>query len=164
MPRLWPGMGILDPGRIDQAGLSKVAPVDGHYVSGCLWTGDRRDPADLPRTGQRRWQQPVWQPGGLCLEPFGFFQSLDDLDLDTTVDLEAFARRTHDLRDNADAYDSPQQHWVAALQGRVELLPTAELALNTMLISEAIYLSDRLGREVSTEELVQSSVSTAISL
>jgi predicted dehydrogenase len=102
--------------------------------------------------------------GGICLEPFGFFQSLGDLDLDTVVDLEAFSRRTHDLRPNAAAYDSPQQHWAAALQGRVELLPTAELALNTMLISEGIYLSERLGREVTAEEVAQTSTSTAIPL
>ena len=29
----------------------------------------------------------------------------------------------------ADECGSPQAHWVAALQGRVALLPTAELAL-----------------------------------
>ena len=37
----------------------------------------------------------------------------------------------------------------AAVDGRVELLPTAEIALNCMLISEGIYLSNQLGREVS---------------
>ena len=102
--------------------------------------------------------------GGICLEPFGFFKSSGDLDLNTTIDLEAFARRTHDLSENADAFDSAQQHWVAALQGRVELLPTAELALNTMLISEAIYLSDRPGWEVTAEQVVQTSKSTAFTL
>jgi len=102
--------------------------------------------------------------GGICLEPFGFFQSSGDLDMDTTVNLDRFAGRTHDLRPNAEAYDSPQQHWVAVLQGRVDLLPTAELALNTMLISEAIYLSDRLGREVSADEVIKASASTAISI
>jgi predicted dehydrogenase len=61
-----------------------------------------------------------------------------------------------------DEYDSAQHHWVAALQGRVDLLPTAELALNTMLISEGIYLSEQLGREVSAEEVRESSVSTAV--
>jgi predicted dehydrogenase len=106
----------------------------------------------------------VGQRAGLCLDPFGLFQSVGDLDLDTSANLETFSQRTHDLRPNADAYDSPQQHWVAALQGRVELLPTAELALNTMLISEAIYMSDRLGREVSAEEVIQASESTTISI
>ena len=106
----------------------------------------------------------VGDKGGIRLEPFGFFQSLGDLNLDTTIDLESFARRTHDLRAKTDLGDSPQMHWTAALLGHVELMPTAELALNTMLISEAIYLSDRLGREVTAEEVVQSSVSTAVSL
>ena len=56
-------------------------------------------------------------------------------------------------------YDSSEHHWIAALQGRVELLPSAELALNTMLISEGIYLSERLGREVTADEVRESSVS-----
>ncbi len=106
----------------------------------------------------------VGSKGGLQLEPFGFFQSLGDMDLDTTVDLKTYAWRTQVLRAETDLGGSPQQHWVRALQGRVELLPTAELALNTMLISEAIYLSDRLGREVTAEEVVQASVSTAVAL
>jgi predicted dehydrogenase len=97
----------------------------------------------------------VGDKGGIRLEPFGFFKSMGDLDLDTSADLEAFARRTHDLRARTDIGDSPQQHWVRALQGLTELLPTAELALNTMLISEALTLSDRLGREVTAEEVVQ---------
>ena len=63
-----------------------------------------------------------------------------------------------------DVYDSPQHHWVAALQGRVDLIPMDEIALNTMLISEGIYLSDRLGREVTAEEVREMSVSTAITL
>jgi len=46
----------------------------------------------------------------------------------------------------------------------VELLPTAELALKTMLIQEGIYLSDRLGREVTAEKTESASVSTSSSL
>ena len=106
----------------------------------------------------------VGSQGGIRLEPFGFFQSKGDLDLNMSADLGGFDWRLHSLRANADAYDSPQQHWVAALQGRVELLPTAELALNTMLVSEGIYLSDRLGREVTADEVMASSQSTAVKL
>jgi hypothetical protein len=40
---------------------------------------------------------------------------------------------------------------VAALQRHIELLPSAGLALNIMLISEGIYLSDQLGREVTVD-------------
>jgi len=100
--------------------------------------------------------------GGIRLEPFGYYFSQGDLDMNAAVDMSGFNWRLHSLRSNADAYDSPQQHWVAALQGRVDLLPTAELALNTMMISEGIYLSDRLGREVSAEEVRAMSVSSAV--
>jgi predicted dehydrogenase len=102
--------------------------------------------------------------GGIRLEPFGFYRSLGDLDLDTTTNLDAFAYRLHTVRDNGHAYDGPQEHWIAALQGQIPLLPTAELALNTMLISEGIYLSSQMGREVTAEEVAAQSVSTAVSV
>jgi predicted dehydrogenase len=102
--------------------------------------------------------------GGLRLEPFGLFQSVGDLDLNTTADLDDFERRMFDLRATACAYDSPQAHWVAVLHGKVPLLPTAELALNTMLISEGIYLSERLGREVTAEEVLENSKSLVLPL
>jgi predicted dehydrogenase len=106
----------------------------------------------------------IGSKGGVRLEPFGFFQSVGDLDLSATTNLEAFMFRVHNVRGVGDEYDSAQHHWIAALQGRVELLPTAELALNTMLISEGIYLSERLGREVAADEIRESSVSTAVKL
>jgi predicted dehydrogenase len=98
---------------------------------------------------------------GIRLDPFGYFNSVGDLDFNTSVDTNEFSKRLHFLRENADAYDSAQQHWAAVLQGRVPLLPTAELALNTMLIQEGIFLSDSLGREVSADEVEAMSVSTA---
>jgi predicted dehydrogenase len=100
--------------------------------------------------------------GGIRLNPFGMYHSLGDLDLDIKADLQAFEYRLHNVRENGDAYDGPQQHWIAALQGRVPLLPTAEIALNTMLISEGIYLSDHSGREVTAAEVRELSVSTAM--
>ena len=102
--------------------------------------------------------------GGIRLHPFGFFRSVGDLDLDSTTILDRFDYRIHTVRENGDAYDSGQEHWIAALQGRVELLPTAQLALNTMLISEGIYLSDKLAREVTADEVRELSVSTAVSV
>ncbi len=104
----------------------------------------------------------VGAKGGIQLEPFGFYHNIGDLEVNSSVNLKAFDWRLHTLRENADAYDHPQRHWIAALQGRVELLPIAEIALNTMLISEGIYLSDQLGREVTAEEIKASSQSTSI--
>lgn len=102
--------------------------------------------------------------GGLRLDPFGYFRSVGDLDLDSKADMGSFNWRSHNVGMDGDAYDSPQRHWVAALQGRVPLLPTAEIALNTMLISEGIYLSSERGEEVTAEEVRAASVSTAIKL
>lgn len=100
--------------------------------------------------------------GGVRLEPFGYFFSREDLDFNASVDLGNFNWRLHSLRENPDAYDSPERHWIAVLQGRVPLLPSAKIGLNAMLISEGIYLSDCLNREVTYDEIRQNSISSAI--
>ncbi|MBW7883366.1 MAG: Gfo/Idh/MocA family oxidoreductase [Caldilineaceae bacterium] len=99
--------------------------------------------------------------GGLRLDPFGYFRSIGDLDLNSTANLDAFNWRLHNVREDGDAYDGPQEHWIAALQGRVPLIPSAACALNTMLISEGIYLSEKLGREVTAGEVLELSQSSA---
>jgi predicted dehydrogenase len=100
--------------------------------------------------------------GGIRLEPFGIFKSLGDLDINSSVDLETFDFRKNAVGNFGDAYNGPQQHFIAAVQERIPLIPTAEIALNTMHISEGIYLSEKLRREVTAEEVVASSVSNAI--
>ncbi|MCB0113206.1 MAG: Gfo/Idh/MocA family oxidoreductase [Caldilineaceae bacterium] len=104
----------------------------------------------------------VGSKGGVRLDPFGFFQTLSDLDLNATGELDRFIYRRHNVHEEGDIYDGPQQHWIAALQGRVDLIPTAEIALNCMLISEGIFLSTQLEREVSIEEVREMSKSTAV--
>jgi predicted dehydrogenase len=100
--------------------------------------------------------------GGIRLNPLGFFHTLGDMQADTRINLDAAAYRWKNVHEVGDVYDGPQPQWIAALQGRVPLLPTAEIALNTMLISEGIFLSERLGREVSAEEIRAGSPSTAV--
>ena len=102
--------------------------------------------------------------GGVRLNPFGYFTSVGDVNLDAAVSLDAYVGRLKLMNRDNGAYASSQAHWVHALRGDVELLPTAELALNTMLISEAIYLSEELGREVTAEEAQEKSESTAVKL
>lgn len=97
--------------------------------------------------------------GGVRLNPFGYFFNIGDLTFSAEADLDNFAYRLRQLRD--DAVENSQQHWIKALQGHVPLLPAAEIALNTMLISEGIYLSNQLGREVTADEVREQSVSTA---
>jgi predicted dehydrogenase len=103
----------------------------------------------------------VGSAGGVRLEPFSYHTTLDDMEGDAAFDLVQADWRWHQLVETEDAYDSPQAHWIAALQGRVPLWPCAEVALDTMLVSEGIYLSNRLGREVTAAEVLENSKSTA---
>ncbi|NLN29346.1 MAG: Gfo/Idh/MocA family oxidoreductase [Firmicutes bacterium] len=100
--------------------------------------------------------------GGLRLSPFSFHTIRWDLEMDATFNLDAMEYRRNQLDPDPARYRSSQHHWIAALQGRVELLPTADIALQTMLIQEGIYLADRLGREVTAEEIVKMSKSTQL--
>ncbi|MBN2449702.1 MAG: Gfo/Idh/MocA family oxidoreductase [Lentisphaeria bacterium] len=100
--------------------------------------------------------------GGIKLNPLAFFSSLADMPMSSTFDLGGSNTRWHSCFPETVWYDSSQQHWIGALLGKVPLLPTAEFALNTALISEGIYMSSRLGREVPAAEIREKSVSTAI--
>jgi len=102
--------------------------------------------------------------GGIKLSPFMFFTNAGDVEISATADLGAADSRWHACVKNHDAYDGSQQHWIAALQGRVPLLDTAGLALNVSLISEGIYLSQKLKRELSGDEIAKLSKSTALKL
>ena len=103
--------------------------------------------------------------GGLTLNPFAFHTTLSDMEMDAHFDLAgAQTRWGRVFPEESAAYRSPQHHWAAALLGRAELLPTARIGLNTMLISEGVYLSQKLGREVTAEEIGRESVSTALKL
>ncbi len=106
----------------------------------------------------------VGSRGGLRLSPFSFHTTLHEMELNAGFETDSIDWRWHQIDQNQSAYDGPQQHWIAALQERVPLLPTAEVALQTMLVSEGIYLSDRLDREVSADEVAAQSVSTAVTV
>ncbi|AIE85132.1 Gfo/Idh/MocA family protein [Fimbriimonas ginsengisoli] len=102
--------------------------------------------------------------GGIRLSPFGFFTNIGNLEMKATADLGSARFRWDTVVGDGPVYGSSQGHWIAALEGKAPLLPTAEVALNTMLISEAIYLSQERGREVTADEVLEASVSKAIGL
>lgn len=106
----------------------------------------------------------VGAQGGIRLNPFSFHSTVSDIPFDMTSDLNLLTQRWRSLREDEGAYESSQKHWVAALRNQVPLLPTAALALQTMLISEGIYLSDAQESEVTAEEVRETSVSTAVKL
>lgn len=100
--------------------------------------------------------------GGVCLDPFGYYFSDADMTLSATADISADEYRNHQLNPEMAYHDSSQKHWVAALRGQVPLLNTAEIALNTMFLSEGIFLSGKLEREVTADEIEAMSVSTSL--
>ena len=102
--------------------------------------------------------------GGVSLSPFAYHTTIGDMEMDGSFNLDSAMTRWLSCFPETKAYTSSQDHWVAALQGQVPLVPSAAIGLNTMLISEGIYLSQQLGREVTAEEVKRRSVSTAIAL
>lgn len=106
----------------------------------------------------------VGSEGGIRINPFSYHTTIDDVDFDMTANMSEQFTRWHQMRETETCYDSSEEHWLGALQGRVDLLPTAQLALQTMLISEGIYLSDQRGCEIDVEEVKACSQSKAIRL
>src|SRR6185312_6199265 len=102
--------------------------------------------------------------GGIKMSPFTYFSSVGDVEATATIDLGAAGGRWNSTQPEFKCYEGSQQHWIAALQGKVPLIDTAGIALNVSLISEGIYLSQSLKRELKTSEVAELSKSTALKL
>ncbi|NLF38749.1 Gfo/Idh/MocA family oxidoreductase [bacterium] len=102
--------------------------------------------------------------GGVTLHPFSYHTTMADMEMDAVFSLDQARTRWERCFPDMPAYKHTQSHWTAALQGRVPLIPLAGLGLNMMLIAEGIFLSQKLGREVTADEVRAHSVSTAVSL
>ncbi len=97
---------------------------------------------------------------GMKLEPLSFHKTQHDIQSDTVFDLDAMKYRESTVfAETFPHYASSQMHWISALRGDVALLDTAGIALNTSLIQEGIFLSGKLGREVTVDEVKTLSVS-----
>ncbi len=103
--------------------------------------------------------------GGIRLEPFGFYTTMCDLELNATVNTKGYDSRMHEMYPNDVVnFDSSTRHWISALRGKVALLPTAELALQTMLIQEGIYLSSARNEEITADEVIFTSKTNALAI
>lgn len=91
--------------------------------------------------------------GGVLLDPFTYHTTLGDMEMDGTFDLKQADWRWHQCDPLTTYYSESQRHWIAAQFGRVPLLDTAGIALKTALITEGIYISGHLGREVTAQEI-----------
>ena len=93
--------------------------------------------------------------GGLRVDPLGYFSTLADIEMDATFDLERAERRWNQTDPKTPDNTEPQRHWIAAQLGRVPLVDSAGVALNTAFITEGVYISSHRGREVTSQEIVQ---------
>lgn len=100
--------------------------------------------------------------GGITLDPVAFHSNIAGMDMNAEFDLGAWSYRCHQLDPNYEHMDNSQKHWIYALRDEVQQINTPKIALDTLLLSEGIYLSGRLGREVTSEEIMAMSQSKAI--
>lgn len=91
--------------------------------------------------------------GGLRVDPLAYYTTVADMEMDATFDLERADWRWHQCDPTTTYYSESQRHWIGAQLGRVPLLDTAGIALKTALITEGVYVSSHLGREVTAEEI-----------
>ncbi len=96
--------------------------------------------------------------GGVRVEPLKYFTTLTDMEIDGTFDLDGADYRWHQCNPQEAGFDNSQRHWVWAQLGRVPLIDTAGIALKTSQITEGIYLSGHLGREVTADEIEKTPV------
>ncbi len=110
----------------------------------------------------------VGSEGGLAFDPLEYLTTTSDYETTAEVDVEDYERRQALIESESgyDASDRPTQfdHWVETVRGAVDPIPTGEIALNSMLVMEGIYLSDELGREVGADEVAEESPSRSIDL
>ena len=94
--------------------------------------------------------------GGLRVDPLGYYSTMADIEMDATFDLKRADWRWHQCDPTTTYFSESQRHWIAAQLGRVPLIDTAGIALNTAFITEGVYISGHLGREVTAQEIAQS--------
>ncbi len=99
---------------------------------------------------------------GISLEPLTIHSRENNIETDTTVDLGQMDYLEHTVYAADAHYDNSQHHWIHALLGKCDLLPTARIALETQRVQEGIYFSQKLGREVTADEIETLSESKAL--
>ena len=108
--------------------------------------------------------------GGLSIWPHAradgstltYYNEISGYPVTTSIDINAEQYRRRKIDPTLELYENPQTVWVAAMRGQCPWPETTKIALNTMLISEGIFMSGKLGREVTYDEIVNNSESLAI--
>jgi len=91
-----------------------------------------------------------------------FYSEIEGYPAVSTLNVDSENYRIHQLNENAWYNDNSQTHWVGVLRGECKPIDTVEIALQTMLISEGIFLSSKLGKEILADEIPELCKSNAI--
>jgi predicted dehydrogenase len=92
---------------------------------------------------------------GQPLSELQYFTTLGDIEMDGTMDLTRTDWRWQQTDPTVQHYTGSQRHWISAQLGYVPLIDTAGIALKTSFITEGVYISNHLGREVTADEIEQ---------
>jgi len=140
--------------------------ASGHYDVEELGTGYARLAGGVSLVLEEAWAIHAEQgdhefvfgsKGGVRIKPLTYYTTLADIEWNATPpDLAGVDWRWHQCDPTMTYYSDSQRHWIAAQQGRVPLLDTAGIALKTSLITEGIYISNHLRREVTAAEIAAS--------
>ncbi len=145
LENMYPGRREESRYNVEELGMAYIRLAGGiSLMMEEAWAIQSDNPANDQIMGSR---------GGLRVDPLTYFTTLADLEMDGTFDVKQGLWRWEQCDPLQVYYSESQRHWVAALQGRVPLIDTAGVALNTALITEGVYLSSHLGREVSRAEI-----------
>ena len=82
-----------------------------------------------------------------------YFSEIEGYPAVTKLDLGAEHYRRRKIDPSIWMYEDSQAHWIGALRGDCKLIDTPHIALQTMLVSEGIFLSHKLGREITADEI-----------
>lgn len=107
--------------------------------------------------------------GGVQLDPLKFYTTRNDYETTVDVDVSEYETRQGRLESET-GYDAERDvgqfhHWISTLDGSIEdPVPTGDLALNSMLIMEGIYIAQAEGREVNADEIANLPESTSVEM
>jgi predicted dehydrogenase len=101
-------------------------------------------------------------PEDPATSPFSYYDEELGYPRVVKFDLDAEDGRRRQVDPTYQYYVNSQAHWIAALRGQCDLLPTKEIALETMRVSEGLFLSSTLGRDITADEIPTLCKSTAI--
>ena len=102
--------------------------------------------------------------GGLAIgwDSVKFYSEIEGYPAATSFDIGAEQYRRRKLDPSVSIYENSVTHWVGILRGEGREIDTCEIALKTMYVSEGIFLSHKLGREVLADEILELCTSNAI--